>query len=81
MPSPPLSSKYSYLRSSICSYPNLEFPVVKLPAWGVVVTVIPLDLDPCGLEGADQLLTLVHQGFPLLLSQLGCDAAWDYDHL
>lgn len=60
---------------------DLEFPVVELPAWGVVVSEVGLHPDVCSLEPLQVLGAQGQQGVLLLLWQRGSDPTRDDDDL
>ena len=59
----------------------LEFPVVELPSWRVVVAVVTLDTHACPAKSFLELDALVGQLLPLDISQLCRNATRNHDHL
>ncbi len=60
---------------------DLEFPVVELPPWGVVVSDVSLHPDTSMQQPFCVFRALGHQCLLLLLWQGGSDPTWNDDNL
>lgn len=67
--------------NSVTIFTDLEFPVVELPPWGVVVSEVSLHPDSSVLQSVQVFRALGQQSLFLLFWQGSCDPTWDDDNL